>query len=243
MPINVNFYNSSSAVYATSNQQAINTNQQNSDGVASVALVRKRIGNSTIETTPTNKSGMIRSFKTARSNQIIQRSRIALTLIQSQQLLSNAFSLSQAAKLDMDRVKSLELGAYPVTKNIIDEMSRASLGRYSRGKISDLDEALDIYRGDYGDNILMNIYAKGHPTLEHYLRSVDASYNEPKKVKEYVEEFANHYNCLTGMESEDDELDEIRTRIEDRIQQPAQVLINHLSSAPRLSAVPLLRGP
>lgn len=242
MPVNLNANNFSTAAHQVANQQAAPQTAQNTRAVDTAVSSWKHVGQSIIETKATNKSAMVGSFKTARSNQILQRSRLALNLRQSQQVLSDRHSLSEAARQDMERIKSLELGAYPATKSLIDEMSRASLGRYSHGEISDLAEALNDYRGDNGDNILMNIHAKGHPSLEHYLQSIDSDYRDPQTLRDYVEAFADHFSCLTGMESEDEELDELQSRIEDRLQEPVRDLIQHLSSVPKLSAVPLLRG-
>ena len=88
----------------------------------------------------------------------------------------------------------------------------------------------------------MNISAMGYQSLESYLQSRDSQYHDSKKVDDFVADFADRYGALTGMDDSEEEIDELKTRLAERLTEPSHLLQQFIHTAPRLPGGPLLKG-
>ncbi|SDO70529.1 hypothetical protein SAMN05216596_1011220 [Pseudomonas congelans] len=191
-----------------------------------------------VSMTPLCRSGFTSAFPTQRTSMMADRGRLAVSSRKTQQILANDAHLSQKAERDMHAISTLDLRSLDATYEVISRLSQHHIQRFSRQDIDTIIEALDDYQGPHGDNLLMNISAMGYPSLEHYLHHTGVS--GPQAVEQFIRDFTNRHDDASDL-SEDD-IDEIRTRLAERLAEPTRILLEFIHSSPRLSDIPLLKG-
>ncbi|TDV60839.1 hypothetical protein [Pseudomonas sp. LP_7_YM] len=187
---------------------------------------------------PLSRSGFTSAFSTQQTSVVAHRARLAISARNAQQILANTRDLSQKAARDMHAIATLELRGLEATYEIISLMSKNHIARFSRSDIDTIVEALDDYQAQYGDNFLMNVSAMGYPSLEHYLDSTGV--RGTHAVETFIREFTDRHTDASDLT--EDDMDEIKTRLTDRLAEPTSILKNFIHTGPRLSSIPLLKG-
>ncbi len=202
-----------------------------------------RVNNRPVLMRSMNDSGFVSSFSTINSARITQRARMGISPRNAQAVISAREKLSDIARRDMQAVAHLELNNFPSLNHSVQELSRNYASTLTPSQKTELTEAISDYQGAYGDNFLMNICAMGYKSLQHYLQSKDSQFHDPSKVDDFVVDFADRYGALSGYTDDvQDELTELKNRLEDRLTEPTNSLRNFIHFAPRISSVPLLKG-
>jgi hypothetical protein len=187
---------------------------------------------------PLSHSGFTSAFSTQKTSMIAHRGRLPISLRNAQQILTDRTRLSQKAQRDWNAISALDLRSLESTYAVISGLSEGHIRRFARHDIDTVVEALDDYQGGHGDNFLMNISAMGYPTLEHYLHQTGVRGSEA--VGQFIHNFLARYGDVS--ELDEDDIDEIKTRIAERLSDPASVLSAFIHSSPRISGIPLLKG-
>ncbi|QKJ88661.1 hypothetical protein PMPD1_3747 [Paramixta manurensis] len=201
-----------------------------------------RVHGQPVAMTAMNQSGFTSAFSTSRTGRLAQRANLPVAPTHHHHVMSQQAGLAERAKNDMQAIEQLVLNQFPATSEILHAMSQQHVQQFTPHQIDQISEAIDDYQGAYGDNFLMNISAMGYPTIESYLQARDPIFNDAEEVNEFIGEFGYRYGGITGMMDEEEEIEELRTRLEDRLTEPAQVLSNFIHTSPRISGVPLLKG-
>lgn len=204
-----------------------------------------------VEMTALNQSGQTSAFRTPDTRRIENRSQMAISPSRARTLLADEQRLSQEAEQMMVAITQNDLNHFPPQKMTLDKQSRAHMLTTSSVHQLAIQEALGFYQSKSGDNILMNISRMGYPTLPDFLKACDSDYHDHNNIDDFVEGFGLKYSVLNTVEDSDDE-DEVeeyeddkaalKSRIEDTLSGPARALDVHLSQAPRIHNMPLLKG-
>lgn len=193
--------------------------------------------------TSVNESGFTSAFSTRNSAVIAQRSRLGINPQHAQQVLSQHKQLAAEARLAMQHIVSSQLNNFPQVKQHVDQLSLQHYQRMSAQYKNSISEALEDYQGMHGDNFIMNIAAMGFSDIKSYLKTRDAVFNDENKVNEFITDFAHHYSIFTGVDDEEDEIDELKSRLGDRLKEPTLQLARYIHNAPRLkNGIPLIKG-
>lgn len=202
-----------------------------------------RVNGQMVPMTSLNESGFTSAFPTRNSAAIAQRSRIGINPQRAQQLLSQHEQLSTEARMAMEHIVGSELNNFPQAKQHVDQLSQQHYHSVPTQYKNNISEALEDYQGSHGDNFLMNVAAMGFPDINTYLKMRDPMFNDENEVNEFMTSFGHHYSAFTGIDDEEEELDEIKSRVDERLKEPTQQLIRYLHNAPRLQGgLPLIKG-
>ncbi len=214
-----------------------------------------RVHNELISITALNTSGLTSTFSTINSRRINLLNNMGLKPMILKSIDKKKPSLAAEAKKDMDAIADSEMNNSPHIKNEVKELTLTHMGTLSKELQFELLKATVIYQNTYGDNFLMNISVMGYQSLEHYLQSRDGQEHSSSKVEDFVAAFSYHYkyndndnldkikSALPGyFKFNDNALDFVKTRIEDTLAAPAQLLQKFIHSAPRISEGHLLKG-
>lgn len=190
-----------------------------------------------------NESGFSSAFPTQASSTIAQPGRMGISLQHARQLLDNREQLAAEATHAMHRLISSELDNLPHAKQHVTDSSERHYHQVPSQFKDEISEALDDYQGAHGDNFLMNVAAMGFPDIRSYLKTRDDTFEDEAEVDEFMTAFGHHYSAFTGLEDEQEELDELKSRVDDRLQEPTRQLVRYLHNAPRLpDGIPLIKG-
>ncbi|WP_157079279.1 hypothetical protein [Serratia ficaria] len=211
-----------------------------------------RVHNELVSMTALNTSGLTSAFATINSRRMHQLNNMGLKPMIIKTIGNKKPSLAAEAKKDMDAIFNSEMNNFPHIKNEVKELTLAYMRTLSKEQQFELLKAAVIYQNTYGDNFLMNISVMGYQSLEKYLQSRDGQEHSNSKVGDFVAEFSYYYNYhgndnINSVFSDyfkfnGNELDFVKTRIEDTLATPAKLLQNFIHSAPRISDGPLLKG-
>ncbi|QVX17478.1 hypothetical protein [Pseudomonas congelans] len=202
-----------------------------------------RVQGQMVPMTSLNESGFSSAFPTRANSTIAQRGRLGINPQQAQRLLSHREQLAAEARQAMDHLVSSELNNFPQAKQHVDHLSQQHYNRVPSHFKNEISEALDDYQGSHGDNVLMNVAAMGFPDIHTYLKSRDDAFEDEAEVDEFMTAFGHHYSAFTGMEDEQEELEDLKSRVDDRLKDPTRQLVQYLHNAPRLpDGVPLIKG-
>lgn len=217
---------------------------------ASVPTLQQKPGNGTgrvngqmVSMTALNESGFTSAFSTHNSSSIAGRSRLGINPQRVHHLLSQREQLAAEAQQEMEYIVASQLNNFPYTKKQVHNLSQQyyfAVPEYYRNSIC---EALEDYQGAHGDNVLMNIAAMGFSDIQSYLKKRDPLFVNESEVDEFMTDFGHHYGAFTGMDDEEDELEELKSRIDDRLMELTRKLDHYLHNAPRLrDGIPLIKG-
>lgn len=216
----------------------------------SVPILQQKPGNGMVRVngqmalmTALNESGFISAFPTHNSSSIAERSRLGINPQRAQYLLSQQGTLAAEAQQEMEYIVSSQLNNFPGIKQQVQNLSQQYYHTVPEYYKNNICEALEDYQGKHGDNILMNISAMGFTDVKSYLKSRSSLFVNENEVDEFMSAFAYHYGAFTGIDDEEEELEELKSRIEGRLMEPTRQLDLYLHNAPRLQGgIPLMKG-
>lgn len=202
-----------------------------------------RVNHQMVPMTSVNESGFTSAFPTRNSAAIAQRSRLGINPQRAQQLLGQREHLAAEARLAMQHIISVQLNNFPQTKQHMDQLSQHYYHHVPAQYKNSISEALEDYQGSHGDNFLMNVAVMGFSVIQSYLKTRDPMFNNEDEVDEFMTNFGYHYSVFTGIDDEEEELSELKSRLDERLSEPAQQLARYIHNAPRLqNGIPLIKG-
>lgn len=189
-----------------------------------------------------NQTGFTSSFSTPNTATIANRGRIPIRLNSARNILNQKEYLALNASNTTRAISQLDLNHFPALNQTMKDSSKACMEREHPARRRDIKDAINDYQSTCGDYFLMNISAMGYQSLQFFLQSQDQKFINEVEVNEFLEEFADRYEALSGLDSREEELDDLADRLEGRLAEPADLLKNFLNTAPRISNIPLLKG-
>lgn len=246
-PISGNAHISTNPAYQTGTSEASpraqQTAQTSADRRAKPGNGLARVCGQMVPMSSVNESGFSSAFPTRASSTIAQRGRMGISLQHAHQLLNHREQLAAEARQAIGRLISSELNNFPQAKQHITDISEQHYHRVPSGFKTEISEALEDYQGSHGDNFLMNVAAMGFSDIQSYLKTRDSIFEDEAEVDEFMTAFGHHYSAFTGIEEEEDELEELKSRVDDRLKEPTRQLVQYLHNAPRLpDGVALIKG-
>lgn len=203
-----------------------------------------------VELCPISTSGLISAFAHNGSRAIAERGARAYSVGQVQQVFAMRGQLAAQAQREMQQLYGMSLERQPQAKQHIEALSHASIMQATHGEQREIAQGLEFYLGAQGDNLLMSIAAMGYACLDDYLQARDEAFRNPENVRAFLDEFALLRGLISldsdsDSDDEDDDsiLDDLGTRLESVLSQPAQALCQHLQRGERLAdQLPLIKG-
>lgn len=195
-----------------------------------------------VQMTAMNQTGFTSAFSTPRTASLAQRRHMPINPRYAESVLSQKQRLAEEARNTMQAISQLDLNHHPALNQNIKNLSKAHMQSVAADKRSDVVDAITDYQAAHGDFFLMNVSVTGYQSLQQFLKSRSHEFNDEEKVDEFIEEFACRYGALVGIDDEEEELDELKDRLEGRLAEPAKLLKDFLSAGPDISNVPLLKG-
>jgi len=200
-------------------------------------------GGMQVQLKPVSSAGFTSAYATPFANEISRRARVPLSASQARTLLANKDYLRDQAEALAASIKTTTLNDLPHSKQIIHAQTKEYIESLPISIKSELSEAIDRYQEAYGDNFFMNLACMGFKSLPEFLQHLPPSEgSQSTDLDEFVEEFGHHYGAFTGMVSEEEEMEALRMRLEDTLQEPSLILKDVLHHSPAIDGVPLLKG-
>lgn len=202
-----------------------------------------RVSGHPVPMTAMNTAGFTSSFPTRNTAMMAQRQRLGISPQRAGHLLNQREALAAEARRAIAHIAASQLNNFPQAKQHLDQSSQRYFHQVPAQYTHNISETLDDYQGTYGDNVLMNVSAMGYQDIHAWLTAVDPRFHDESEVDDFMTTFGHHYSAFTGMDDEEEELHDLKTRLDDRLQEPTQQLTRYLHNAPRMTGgVPLIKG-